>query len=57
LWDVAAAHLPPSQRSAATIHRYWPQVYRANRLVVGADPDLIHPGISLGVDPFRQDRR
>jgi hypothetical protein len=57
LWDIAAAHLPPSQRSAATIHRYWPQVYRANRLVVGADPDLIHPGTSLGVAPFRQDRR
>ena len=57
LWDIAAGHLPPSQRSAATIHRYWPQVYRANRQVVGADPDLIHPGTYLGVAPFRQDRR
>ena len=57
LWDIAGAHLPPSQRSAATIQRYWPQVYRANRQVVGADPDLIHPGTNLGVTPFRQDRR
>jgi hypothetical protein len=57
LWDIAGAHLPPSQRSAATIHRYWPQVYRANRQIVGADPDLIYPGTNLGVAPFRQDRR
>jgi hypothetical protein len=57
LWDIAGAHLPPSQRSAATIHRYWPQIYSANRQVVGADPDLIHPGTYLGVAPFRQDRR
>ena len=57
LWDIAGAHLTPSQRSAATIQRYWPQVYRANRQVVGADPDLIHPGTNLGVAPFRQDRR
>ena len=57
LWDIAGTHLPPSQRSAATIQRYWPQVYRANRQVVGADPDLIHPGTNLGVTPFRQDRR
>jgi len=57
LWDIAGAHLPPSQRSAATIDRYWPQVYRANRQVVGADPDLIYPGTNLGVAPFRQDRR
>ena len=57
LWDIAGARLPPSQRSAATIQRYWPQVYRANRQVVGANPDLIHPGTNLGVAPFREDRR
>jgi hypothetical protein len=28
LWDIAAAHLVPAERSAATIHRYWQQVYR-----------------------------
>ena len=57
LWDIAAAHLAPAERSAATIDRYWQQVYRANRSVVGADPDVIHPGTRLGVIPFRRDRR
>jgi nucleoid-associated protein YgaU len=56
LWDIAAAHLPPTERSPRRIHRYWPQVYRANRSVVGADPDLIHPGSRLDVPPFRRDR-
>jgi hypothetical protein len=56
LWDIAADHLVPAQRSTATIHRYWQQVYRANRPVVGADPDLIHPGTRLDVAPFRRDR-
>ena len=56
LWDIAAAHLLPPQRSARTIHRYWRQIYQANRSVVGADPELIHPGTRLDVVPFRQDR-
>jgi hypothetical protein len=38
LWDIAAAHLVPAELSTATIHRYWQQVYRANRLIIGADP-------------------
>lgn len=57
LWDIAAAHLVPAERSTAAIHRYWQQVYRANRPAVGADPDLIHPGTRLDVAPFRRDRR
>jgi LysM domain len=57
LWDIAAAHLVPAERSAATIHRYWQQVYRANRSVVGADPDVIPPGARLDVIPYRRDRR
>jgi nucleoid-associated protein YgaU len=57
LWDIAAANLVPAERSAATIHRYWQQVYRANRQVVGADPDLIRPGTRLNVVPFRRDHR
>ena len=57
LWDIAAAHLVPAERSTVTIHRYWQQVYRANRPVVGADPDLIHPGTRLNVVLFRRDRR
>jgi len=57
LWGIAAAHLVPAERSTATIHRYWQQVYRANRLIVGDNPDLIHPGTRLDVVPFRRDRR
>jgi LysM domain len=56
LWDIAAAHLTPAARSAKSIHRYWQQLYQANRSVVGADPDLIHPGTRLDVVPFRQGR-
>jgi resuscitation-promoting factor RpfA len=49
LWDIAAAHLPPAERSVGRVHHYWQQVYRANRRVVGADPDLIHPETRLDV--------
>jgi len=57
LWAIAAAHLPPTWRSPATIDRYWRQVYGANRSVVGPDPDLIHPGTRLLVPPYRPDHR
>ncbi len=57
LWDIAASHLLPAERSAATIHRYWQQIYRANRSVVGADPDRIHPGTRLDVVPFGRDHQ
>src|SRR5450432_66134 len=43
LWDVAARHLGPTA-SAADIAREWPRWYAANRSVIGANPDLIHPG-------------
>jgi nucleoid-associated protein YgaU len=53
LWGIAAARLPAGSGSAATIDRYWRQVYAANRAAVGADPDLIHPGTRLAVPPYR----
>jgi hypothetical protein len=56
LWDIAAARLVPAERSAANINRHWRQVYRANRSVIGADPDLLHPGTRLQVPPFRRVR-
>jgi nucleoid-associated protein YgaU len=56
LWDIAAARLVPAERSAVNINRYWRQVYRANRSVIGADPDLLHPGTRLRVSPFRRAR-
>jgi hypothetical protein len=43
LWDVAARHLGP-QASAADVAREWPRWYAANRVVIGADPNLIRPG-------------
>jgi hypothetical protein len=46
LWSVAADHLPPCA-SNAQIARAWPTWWAANRTAVGADPDLIHPGLPL----------
>ena len=45
LWDIAANRLahPTPARIAAT----WPRWWRANRRVVGADPDVLHPGQRL----------
>jgi hypothetical protein len=57
LWDIAAARLAPGERPAANVHRYWRQIYRANRSAIGADPDLILPGTRLDVPPFRRARR
>lgn len=43
LWALAAAELPP-RASAADITDRWQLIYRRNRGVIGADPDLIRPG-------------
>ena len=49
LWLIAArrlgAHADPTQIEAT-----WREWYAANRALIGADPDLIHPGQVL-VDP------
>lgn len=42
LWSLAAADLPPGAGDAAVTRR-WQQIYRANRGLVGPDPDLIQP--------------
>jgi nucleoid-associated protein YgaU len=57
LWGIAAARLEPAQRSSASVQRYWHEIYRANRPGVGADPDLIRPGMRLVVPRFHPDRR
>lgn len=46
LWRIARnmliqRGLPADGRAVA---RLWPAIYEANRAVIGADPDLIHPG-------------
>jgi len=46
LWDIAAAALSePADDQRITAH--WHRIHRLNRAVVGADPDLIHPGQRL----------
>ena len=57
LWGIAATHLGRSERSSRNVHRYWQRIYRANRQVIGADPDLIRPGARLDVPPFRDRQR
>lgn len=42
LWAIAALTL--STDDPRRIARYWPKIHRANRAVVGPDPNLIHPG-------------
>ncbi len=48
LWDIAARHLH-GRRTNARIARAWPQWYRLNRRVIGADPNLILPGMRLRI--------
>lgn len=46
LWDLAARQLGP-QANEREVAVAWPQWWRANRAVIGDDPDLIHPGAVL----------
>lgn len=48
LWSLAAASLGP-HASAARIAEAWPRWHAANLALIGADPDLIHPGQALTV--------
>lgn len=48
LWTIAAAQLPPSATDAGVARRTR-QLYRANRDVIGDDPDLIFPGTLLAI--------
>lgn len=46
LWHLAARSLGPSA-TVAEIAAEWPRWWRANRDVIGADPDLLVPGARL----------
>lgn len=46
LWDIAARALP-GEPSPEAIAAAWPRWYAANRAVIGADPNVIHPGQHL----------
>lgn len=46
LWDIASRELPASATSA-DVAREWPRWHAANRALIGADPDVIQPGMRL----------
>jgi hypothetical protein len=46
LWDIAARHLGPDA-TAADVATEWPRWHRANRDLIGPEPDLILPGQRL----------
>jgi hypothetical protein len=46
LWSLAQQDLPPGATPAA-VGRRWQQIYEENRVVIGVDPDVIHPGQQL----------
>lgn len=46
LWSIAADRLGPTG-SAARVQGEWPRWYAANRQLIGADPNLLKPGMSL----------
>lgn len=52
LWTIAASSLGPGA-SDAEIAAEWPRWYRANRRIIGADPNLILPGTVLTAPPAR----
>jgi hypothetical protein len=56
LWDLAARGLPLAADDAE-IEQRWREIYRANREVVGADPDLIRPGQRLLLPVHQPDRQ
>lgn len=48
LWRIAEAHLPPSV-AAQAVADLVRRLHHRNRLVIGSDPDLLHPGQRLVV--------
>jgi nucleoid-associated protein YgaU len=42
LWDIASEVLDTDDQRR--IARYWPRIHRANRTLIGRDPNLIYPG-------------
>jgi resuscitation-promoting factor RpfA len=47
LWGIAAEALATDD--PRRIARYWPAIHRANRSVIGSNPDLIRPGQILSL--------
>lgn len=49
LWGIAAKVLRTDDLRA--IARYWPRIHQENRDVIGANPDLLRPGMVLSLPP------
>jgi nucleoid-associated protein YgaU len=49
LWSIAAERLGTDD--IRRIARYWPRIHRANREVIGPNPDLLRPGQVLELPP------
>ena len=49
LWRIAARRLGTADAAptSGAVAAYWPCIYRANRQLIGADPNLILPGQRL----------
>lgn len=55
LWDIAATDLGGAADSGR-ITTHWHRIHTLNRTVIGADPDLIHPGQELRIPRQELDR-
>ena len=51
LWSIAAA-CSVRDADARAIDRGWRQIYAANRVAIGDDPNLIHIGLTLELPPL-----
>ena len=56
LWLLAARRLGPHSGDQ-DVTQYWPQIYAANRSVIGDDPSVIHPGQVLDLPAPTQESR
>jgi nucleoid-associated protein YgaU len=52
LWSIAERELQTDDLRA--IARFWPQIHRANRTTIGADPSLILPGQVLVIPNVKE---
>jgi nucleoid-associated protein YgaU len=55
LWDIAATDLG-GRSDGDRITAHWHRIHELNRAVIGADPDLIHPGQPLRLPARALDR-
>jgi nucleoid-associated protein YgaU len=51
LWSIAARRLG-SGATGRAVDRGWRAIYAENRDAIGADPNLIHPGLVLALPPL-----